>query len=207
MDLPNKKYQVIYADPPWTYRDKANSGQRGAGHKYPCMELADLMQLPIKSLAAENCVLFMWHVPVMPLEALKVMEAWGFRLVTMKGFTWAKLNKHFQQVLKKQIGKKNADELADLDDEHLLELLHKISFMGMGTKTRANTEDCLIAVRGKFDRIDGGVRQLVFAPRGRHSAKPDEVRDRIVRLAGDVPRLELFARETAPGWDSWGNEL
>lgn len=178
MDLPDKKYQVILADPPWTYRDKANSGQRGAGHKYPCMELADLLQLPVKRLAADDCVLFMWHVPVMPLEALKVMEAWGFRLVTMKGFTWHKLNPKAGT-----------------------------SFMGMGNWTRANTEDCLIAVRGHPKRIDGSVRQFIESPRGRHSAKPAEVRDRIVQLVGDVPRIELFARQAAPGWDSWGNEL
>lgn len=178
MDLPAKKYQVIYADPPWTYRDKADSGQRGAGHKYPCMELSDLLQLPIKSLAADDCVLFMWHVPVMPMEALKVLEAWGFRLVTMKGFTWHKTNPKAGT-----------------------------SFLGMGNWTRANTEDCLIAVRGKPKRIDASVRQFIESPHRGHSRKPDEVRDRIVQLIGDVPRIELFARHHAPGWDAWGNEL
>lgn len=178
MNFPQKKYQVIYADPPWSYRDKAKSGDRGASQKYRCMDLSDLMQLPVKSIAAENCVLFMWHVPPMPVEALKVIEAWGFKLKTMKGFTWHKLTR-----------KKHS------------------SFMGMGNWTRANTEDCLIAVRGNPKRISASVRQFVEAPIRAHSQKPDEVRDRIVELMGDLDRIELFAREMHPGWDCWGDEL
>lgn len=178
MPLPNKKYQVIYADPPWSYRDKCNSGNRGAGHKYSCMELSDLMQLQVKQLADNDCVLFMWHVPPMPTEALKVVEAWGFKVKTMKGFTWHKLNKRAGT-----------------------------SFLGMGNWTRANTEDCLIATRGNPKRVNASVRQFIEAPLGAHSQKPAEIRDRIVQLMGDVPRIELFAREQADGWDAWGNEL
>ena len=113
----------------------------------------------------------------MPEEALEVVKAWGFTLKTMKGFTWHKTTKH---------GK---------------------SHFGMGHWTRANTEDCLFAVRGKPKRANADVRQFIEAPRGRHSAKPDEVRERLVRLMGDVPRLEMFAREAIPGWDVWGNEV
>lgn len=178
MDFPDKKYNIILADPAWTYRDSANSGKRGAGHKYPCMDLSDLMQLPVKRIAADDCVLFMWHVPVMPMEALKVVEAWGFKLKTMKGFTWHKLNRR-----------------------------SLTSALGMGNWTRANTEDCLIATRGKPKRISASVRQFIEAPRLAHSQKPDEVRDRIVELMGDLPRIELFARQKAPGWDYFGNEL
>ncbi|PHS23526.1 MAG: adenine methylase [Methylophaga sp.] len=178
MDLPSKKYQIIYADPPWSYRDKCNAGKRGASHKYRCMELSDLMQLQVKQLAADDCVLFMWHVPPMPLEALKVVEAWGFKLKTMKGFTWHKLNKKALT-----------------------------SFLGMGSWTRANTEDCLIAVRGNPKRINASVRQFIESPHAGHSAKPLEIRDRIVQLMGDVPRIELFARQKVEGWDCWGDEV
>ena len=80
-------------------------------------------------------------------------------------------------------------------------------FFGLGRWTRGNTEPCLLAVKGKPKRISASVGQLVFSPLRRHSQKPDEVRDRIVELMGDLPRIELFARETAPGWDSWGNEV
>lgn len=175
--FPNRQFEIIYADPAWNYRDKAKSGNRGASQKYACMDLSDLMQLPVKRIAADNCVLFMWHVAPMPEAALKVIEAWGFKLKTMKGFTWHKTTK---------TGK---------------------SFMGMGNWTRANTEDCLIAVRGKPKRVSASVRQFVEAPIREHSRKPDEVRDRIVEMMGDLERIELFARQRHEGWQCWGNEL
>lgn len=115
------KYTLIYADPPWTYRDKAADGDRGAGFKYPVMNVLDICRLPVWDLAADDCLLAMWWVPTQPVEALKVVESWGFRLMTMKGFTWHKTNKH----------KGN-------------------SAIGMGHMTRANSEDCLFAVRGNF---------------------------------------------------------
>ncbi|ARJ43280.1 S-adenosylmethionine-binding protein [Pantoea alhagi] len=173
-----KKYTLIYADPPWTYRDKANDGERGAGHKYQTMTVAEICRLPVWDLAAESCLLAMWWVPTQPMEALKVMDAWGFRLMTMKGFTWHKTNKR----------KGN-------------------SAIGMGHMTRANTEDCLFAVKGKLpDRMDASICQHVTAPRMEHSAKPPEFRDLMVRLLGDVPRCELFSRDSVAGWDMWGNQ-
>jgi N6-adenosine-specific RNA methylase IME4 len=170
-------YEIILADPPWSYRDSANAGKRGAVHKYQTMSLPEICALNVTSLAAPDCLLALWWVPPMPAEALEVVEAWGFTLKTMKGFTWHKTTKH---------GK---------------------SHFGMGHWTRANTEDCLFAVRGKPKRANADVSQFIEAPHGRHSAKPDEVRERLVRLMGDVPRLEMFAREAIPGWDVWGNEV
>ncbi len=81
------KYTLIYSDPPWAYRDKAADGDRGAGFKYPVMNVLDICRLPVWELAADDCLLAMWWVPTQPVEALKVMDAWGFRLMTMKGFT------------------------------------------------------------------------------------------------------------------------
>lgn len=202
-----KQYDIIYADPPWDYNDKANAGKRGASHKYPCMSLEDIMALPVKRLAAPNSVLFMWHVGPQPMEALKVVEAWGFRLTNMKAFTWVKLNKHFASVVKKTF-KISPEELKTLDDAFVLQLMHTLTKMGMGHWTRGNTEDVLIAVRGRPQRFDAGVKQTVFAPHtGKHSAKPAEVRDRIVEVAGDKTRIELFSRGRYPGWDVWGNQL
>ncbi len=77
----------------------------------------------------------------------------------------------------------------------------------MGFWTRANTEDCLLATRGHPKRIDRSVRQLLISPRLKHSQKPPETRDRIVQLMGDIPRIELFARQKVEGWDCWGNEV
>lgn len=171
------KFNLIYADPPWQYRDKANAGRRGACHKYDVMTLSDIMALPVLELAAADCLLALWWVAPMPAEALAVVTAWGFTLKTMKGFTWHKLTKN--------------------GHDHF----------GMGNWTRANSEDCLFAVRGKPQRVDAGVRQMITAPVGRHSEKPAEARQRLERLLGDVPRVELFARATAPGWVSWGNQV
>jgi N6-adenosine-specific RNA methylase IME4 len=171
------KFQLIYADPPWTYNDKAAAGQRGAGFKYDLMTLDALKALPVQSIAAPDCLLAMWWVGPMPQEALDLIKVWGFTLKTMKGFTWHKLTKH---------GK-----------DHF----------GMGNWTRANSEDCLFAVRGKPKRINAGVRQIITAPIREHSRKPDEARDALVTLMGDVPRIELFARQKHEGWVVWGNEV
>lgn len=152
-----KKYTLIYADPPWVYRDKAADGNRGAGFKYPVMSVLDICRLPVWDLADENCLLAMWWVPTQPLEALKVVEAWGFRLMTMKGFTWIKC------------GSRQPDKLV----------------MGMGHMTRANSEDCLFAVKGKLPtRINAGIVQSFTAPRLEHSRKPDIVREKLVQLLG-----------------------
>ncbi|HAG3488114.1 TPA: adenine methylase [Salmonella enterica] len=175
----NKKYTLIYADPPWVYRDKAADGGRGAGFKYPVMNVLDICRLPVWDLAAQSCLLAMWWVPTQPIEALKVVEAWGFRLMTMKGFTWNKC------------GSRQTDKLA----------------MGMGHMTRANSEDCLFAIKGNLpERIDAGIVQSFTAPRLEHSQKPDFVREKLVQLLGDVPRIELFARQSSHGFDVWGNE-
>lgn len=119
-----KKYTLIYADPPWVYRDKAADGNRGAGFKYPVMSVLDICRLPVWDLADENCLLAMWWVPTQPLEALKVVEAWDLCLMTMKGFTWIKC------------GSRQQDKLV----------------MGMGHMTRANSEDCLFAVKENYLR-------------------------------------------------------
>lgn len=174
------KYTLILCDPPWQYRDKCLSGSRGVHFKYPVMSVQDICRLPVETLAAESCLLAMWWVPTQPVEALKVLDAWGFRLMTMKGFTWGKTYK------------RQKDKFA----------------MGMGHMTRANSEDMLFAVKGKLpERLSAKVKQLHIYPRTEHSAKPPEFRDLLVELLGDVPRIELFARESAEGWDCWGNEV
>lgn len=175
--FPDKKYNIIYADPPWDYRDKARSGKRGAEFKYPCMKTEDICRLPVQTIASEHCILFLWStMPQIP-EALKVIEAWGFKYKTV-AFTWIKTNK-------KSPG----------------------FFFGMGGWTRANAEIVLLATRGKPKRINAGVHSVVISRVMNHSEKPGEVRSRIGALMGDLPRIELFAREQTPGWDVWGNEV
>ncbi len=176
LDNGMKKYKLIYADPPWTFNDKGNAGKRGAGHKYQTMTLADMQLLPIEKLAAKNCLLAMWHVDTMPLEALALVKAWGFTFKKMKGFTWHKQTRN---------GK-----------DH----------MGMGHYTRANSEDCLFAVKGSPVIVNRGIRQIITSTIGQHSEKPDQARLALEELLGNVPRIELFARRQAPGWDVWGDE-
>jgi N6-adenosine-specific RNA methylase IME4 len=173
------KYQIIYADPPWAFNNKRTGGSlnSGAGQKYDVMTVNDICNLPVKKITDDNCVLFMWWVGSMVDEAIQVARAWGFEIKTMTGFNWVKMTKE-----------------------------NKL-FFGMGFWTRQGLENCLIAIKGKPKRIDAGIRAVILAPAEEHSKKPDEVRKRIVKLMGDVPRIELFARQKTPGWDVWGNEV
>lgn len=179
MDFPNKKYRLIYADPPWNYNDKAKAGNRGASSKYDCMDIDKICNLPVESISDDSSLLVMWHVPTMPEEALRVCRSWGFRFVTMKGLTYAKRAKNGNWKL------------------------------GMGHYTRANTEDALIGIRGKTRDIvkDKGVIQIIEEDYHRHSQKPEQAYEKLEKLCGDVSRIELFARKKRVGWDSWGNEI
>lgn len=173
-----KKYQVIYADPPWTFKVRSSKGEgRSAKKHYPVMDAPDIRNLDIPSLASESCVLFMWATAPNLIEAFELIKAWGFVYKTV-AFTWIKKNK-------------KKDSL----------------FWGMGYWTRQNAEFCLLATKGTPKRISKSIHSSVVSPIGRHSAKPAEVRDRIAQLMGDVPRIELFARQKTEGWDIWGNEL
>lgn len=174
----DKKYGIIYADPAWRYRDKALAGERGAGCKYDVMDLEDIKRLPVKELAEDDAVLFMWVTMPFLEEAFSVMRAWGFEYKTC-AFTWVKQNK-------------KSDGL----------------FWGMGNWTRANAELCLLGVRGKPKRADAGVHSVIISHVEEHSKKPAETRDRIVKLlGGGVNKIELFARQVVEGWDCWGNEV
>tara|TARA_X000001388_G_C2201777_1_gene111565 strand:+ start:234 stop:770 length:537 start_codon:yes stop_codon:yes gene_type:complete len=177
IEFSNKKYNIIYADPPYSYVDKAKSGNRGASFKYPTQSIDWIANLEIKKIANKDCVLFLWVTMPKLNEVMQVIDAWGFEYKTC-AFTWVKKNK-----------------------------LKSTWFMGMGRWTRANAELCLLATKGKPKRISASVHSVVDTPIERHSKKPDCVRDRIVELCGDLPRIELFAREKTAGWDYWGNEV
>ncbi|ALB63546.1 Adenine methylase [Cronobacter condimenti 1330] len=194
------KYSLIYADPAWSYGNTVSNGA-AAGH-YDTMSLIDMKRLPVWELAAENAVLAMWYTGTHNREAMELAEAWGFTVRTMKGFTWVKLNQLAEQHINKAL---EAGEVEDFHD--FLDLLNAQTRMNGGNHTRANTEDLLIATRGTgLERKDASVKQVIYSPLGRHSAKPWEARHRLERLYGDVPRIELFSRSAAPGWDHWGNQ-
>ena len=174
-NFPNKKYKIIYADPPWQYDDKAQAGDRGAESKYNVMNIEDICSLPIKQISDEDCILFIWGTWTHIKEIQDVIISWGFEYKTI-GFVWVK------RYSNRQI------------------------FYGMGNWTRANTEYCLIATKGKPKRINAGISQLIESTPKDHSKKPNEVREKIIQLCGDLPRIELFARTKIHGWDVWGND-
>jgi site-specific DNA-methyltransferase (adenine-specific) len=175
-----KKYNIIYADPPWEYSDVSSYRimHGGVNRHYKTMSTYDICSLPIKDLAADDCILFIWVTFPALREVFKVIEAWGFEYKTI-GFTWIKMNK------------KNGKP-----------------FFGIGYYTRSNAELCLIATKGKPSKVSKSkkVSSVIISNRRQHSRKPDQARERIIKLCGDVPRIELFARERFSGWDVWGNE-
>lgn len=177
LEFPKKKYQIIYADPPWSYRDKAHSGKRGVQYKYDIMKIGDIYNLPVVDISDENCILFLWVTFPLLQEGLNTIRQWGFEYKTV-GFNWIKRNK-------------KSDSF----------------FWGMGNWTRSNSELCLIGLKGKIPRQSAKVHSVVYSPIRKHSQKPEEVRYKIVELVGDLPRIELFAREKHDGWDVWGNEV
>ena len=171
----NNKYSIIYADPPWRYRNKNLRGV--AENHYPTMNIDDICTLPVSEIAAQDSALFLWATFPMLTEALRVIEAWGFHFKTV-AFVWLKQNRKA-----------------------------KTWFYGMGFWTRSNAEICLLATKGHPKRKDKAVHQFIISPLEAHSKKPDEVRKNIERLMGDLPRIELFARQHNVGWDVWGNEV
>lgn len=174
----HKKYKIIYADPAWVYQDKANAGKRGAEHKYTCTPTEEMGKLLDNLPIDKDAVCLMWVTYPQLEEGLKLMELWKFEFKTV-AFTWVKQNKKSEGF-----------------------------FMGMGRYTRGNPELVLLGTRGKsVPRVNAGIRNLQIHKIGNHSQKPNAIREEIVNLFGDLPRIELFSREKVDGWDCWGNEV
>lgn len=173
-----KKYGIIYADPPWAFKVYSKKGMgRSAETHYPTMSLEDIKNLPVSDIADKDCALFMWTTIPMLKDCFEVLSAWGFVFKTI-AFVWIKQNR-------------KSDSL----------------FWGMGYWTRANAEFCILATKGKPKRVAKDVHQVIISHIEEHSKKPNEARERIIRLMGDIPRVELFARQKPDGWDVWGNEV
>lgn len=173
----DKKYNIIYADPPWSYRNMGNI-QAAANSHYKTMSMPELfkMRIQIDNIADKNCMLFLWVTFPKLQEGLDLIKSWGFEYKTI-GFNWIKKNKNGS------------------------------NFFGVGWYTKSNSEICLIGVKGKPIKASNKVSQIIEAERQEHSKKPAIVRDKIVEFCGNVPRIELFARQHADGWDCWGNEV
>ena len=181
----NKKYQIIYADPPWNFGNRMYSSNHLDHHReitraYPVMKTTEICSLPVSSITAVDAVCFMWVADAFIPDAIQVMQSWGFKYKTI-GFIWQKKEKSGVQTCY------------------------------MGQWTMKNCELVLLGTKGKMTQFlkSRKVRQLQEATRERkiHSRKPELIRDRIVEMFGDLPRIELFARQKVEGWDAWGNEV
>ena len=175
------KYQIIYADPPWAYKNspsKKGTTRVFAKNHYDLTSTEELKKLKVDDISEDNSICLMWAtLPMLP-DALDLMKSWGFGYKTT-AFVWVKKNK-----------------IADS------------FFWGGGYYTRSNVEMVLLGVKGKIlERKTQSIHQIIYEPVGKHSAKPKTVMDKIVELFGDIPRIELFAREKTEGWDVWGNEV
>lgn len=186
----DKKYSIIYADPPWAYNARNNKNTTfslGVHGHYPVMPHKEICNLNVQDLANKDCALFLWVTFPRLKEGLEVIDAWGFNYKTV-AFNWFKTNKD-----------------------------GKTPFFGVGFYTKSNTEICLLGIKGRMKPISNYISEVVIADelpniavvakREKHSKKPDIIRDKIVELFGDLPRIELFARQGTEGWDCWGNEV
>lgn len=183
----DRRYGVIYADPPWSYYNDMSVGPdcttvRGMRRPpYPVLSVKDICSIPVERIACDDCILFIWTTDYHLERCMEVIRAWGFTYRTV-GFVWAKKTRSGKQV----------------------------SFAGAYTK-KSGCELCLIATRGKDAHrmvVRHDIDSFLEYPRMEHSRKPDEIRERIGLLTGpDVPKIELFARREYEGWDCWGNEV
>lgn len=178
--MQSAKYGIVYADPPWAYLwgTGKNGGHFAPEKHYPTMATDEICALDVRALRDRNCVLAMWTTsPCLP-DAFRVMDAWGFKYKTVL-FTWVKLNAASKTIV-----------------------------TGPGSYTRSACEYVLLGMRGHVKRVSTEpISQVLMEPRTGHSRKPPIVRQHLVSLFGDLPRVELFARQRVEGWDAWGNEI
>lgn len=187
-DLPNKKYSIIYADPPWDYGGKmqfdksSTSAEKmtwdrdifisSANFKYPTLKTPELKRIPITEIADDDCLLFMWVTNPHLAQGIELGQAWGFEYKTV-AFVWDKM-------------------------------VHN-----PGKYTMSYCELCLVFKRGRIPTPRGtrNEKQLIRSPRGDHSVKPEEVRQAIERMFPSQQRIELFARTKPQSWDVWGLDV
>lgn len=187
-EFPDKKYKIIYADPPWHYSSKhyQDGGRDFNSLKkyYNTMSIQEIKNLPVKLITDKNCACFLW-VPFSHLnKGVDVLKAWGFKYKTV-AFNWIKKTKN---------GK---------------------NFVNQAPWTLKSSEICILGIKGRMSKykISNNVRELIEtetiieAERTIHSRKPKEARERIEELFGEIPKIELFAREQIKGWDCWGDQL
>ena len=208
------KYKLISVDPPWSFNNKNTGGnmKSGSAAKYKTMTLEEMKALDVPGISADNCILFMWYVSSQPKEAIELAESWGFEVKNINGFVWVKTSTakgrdrkliNLFKSIEKVIPKKYLQILrsAIYNARYILDF-------NMGHYTRSCSESCLIATKGRFKREKANIRNVVLHRKlPEHSAKPQIFYDKMVELCGDIPRLEMFARDKKFGWDLFGDEV
>ena len=179
----DKKYNIIYADPPWNFSSRELQKYNGSRFRpleevYNTEKTSTMAEWEVGKIADKDCALFLWTTDAHIEEALNLMRKWGFKYVTI-AFIWSKITKNGKRV------------------------------SNLGAWTMKNCEICLFGTKGRMLKYkkSNSVKQLFEAERTAHSKKPDCVRQFIEELFGNIPRIELFARQHADGWDCWGNEV
>ena len=183
-EIEQKKYRIIYADPPWHYgsksavNDSTGNGIKPLSDHYNTMSLKELEELPIKKMTEDDAACFMWVTDSHLDEAIKILKEWGFKYKTI-AFNWVKTTSKGNYC-------KN-----------------------VAPWTMKSSEICLLGTKGSMTKHKkvNNIESLVVAERTKHSKKPEEVRKRIELLFGDASRLEMFARHASDGWDAFGNEV
>lgn len=174
------KYQVIYADPPWAYRQKQiNFQSYDSGKKYEndvtehysTMSNADIANLKVSEIADTDCLLFLWVTSPNLDAGIETGKAWGFEFKTV-AFVWDKQRTNY------------------------------------GFYTLSQIELCLVFKKGRIPkRAATNIRQFLSEKVGEHSTKPEEIRKRIEAMWPTQAKIELFARKVTSGWDVWGNQV
>jgi N6-adenosine-specific RNA methylase IME4 len=180
--LPSARYDIVYLDPPWYYYGSPVKDAAAAKH-YPLMTVEQLAQIDVRSILSKSAAVFMWATCPRLDFALKLIVAWGLHYRGV-AYVWVKTNA------------KGAI----------------IAGQGVPPTFTKPTTELLLAATTKptgrpFPILDFAQSQVVLNPRGVHSEKPAVFRERIEALCGDRPRIELFARSRALGWDAWGAEV
>ena len=193
MGLPPSTFAAIMADPPWHFKSRtalqsANwTSRRDAEKHYAVLGVEDIAALPVGSVAARDAHLFLWTTGPCLQQAFEVMRAWGFRYSSV-AFTWVKLKRSHDPYQLRVVPTAESD-------------LH----VGLGLTTRKNAEFCLLGRRGNAKRVSKKVREIILSPVREHSRKPDEAYERVQAYCAG-PYLDLFSRQSRPGWTAWGLE-
>ena len=201
--LPKAKggFGCIVADPPWPFSNQAT--RAATGKHYTDMDAWRIMSMPVEKMAAAEAHLYLWttqtHLPI----ALEVVHRWGFEFKT--SLVWVKTKCVETYVHRVPAG---------VDAPEKTSVVHHVPAgvadckiqIGLGNWYRHAHEICLFGVRGKCRAIAKNLPDVIFAPRGEHSSKPDTLQE-MAELMSPGPRAELFARRIRPGWSCWGDEV